>query len=88
MSTSEYVNKKYSNMTWKSKPSSRCEYVFGKITESYAASRGFLSLSRKGLVLFDSVYATANVSSRSQPAGVPTELLLQDPLLYSGVRVL
>ena len=29
-STSEYANKKYSNTTWKSKLSSRCEYVLGK----------------------------------------------------------
>ena len=50
MSTSEYASKKYSNTTWKSKLSSRCEYLSGKTIRCRVAKRGCLtsSVRRRG----------------------------------------
>lgn len=51
MSTSEYVNKRYSNMTWKLKPSSRCEYCIGKMIYCWLATTLTDILSQKRVVL-------------------------------------
>lgn len=51
MSTYEYVNKRSSNMTWKSKPSSRCEYFIGKIIYCCVATPLTISLSYKSVAV-------------------------------------